>query len=381
MKTLLLLVGTFLHILLIQIYSYNKAQINDFIYYYTPRRYSPATSPDINLSESVLLSNEDFVYIPRTFDIEDTNELIKFGLYCTPSSFGFSKEEADVLFPNITYPDCSAVTGLNESLLYINREKDQIYMTCANNSGNFFYGPYSQYTMIKISETQLKSNIQNNGPFIHKNVEFGLGDCKGDNMHYMHAVVDPVFKKEPYAKAIDKMKDGKRPTIIYFITIDSFTRRHFFRKLPKTVEFFNNLKIAHPDIAVYDFKMHSTYGLNSMENQVPILGLRKNFVKTFKGKQFVDKLGIDAIWNLLRERGYISLMGIDGCGFAYPDSIGRNPNIDYSMRQFYCFVQKKTTIDPDKNFKDQRCIGQYMSHYYLLNYTHSVSRLNQGVNQ
>ena len=383
MKTFLFILGIILHILILEIYYYNKAQFNDFIYYYTPRRYPLTRNINLDSGDPILLSNEDFSYIPRTFDIDDTIQLLTIGLICTPISFGFNKEEADILFPRIEYPDCSGVTGVNKSSLYIDREKGQIYMTCPGNSGNFYYGPYNQYTMPRISDTQLKNYMLNNGPVSYKDIEFGLGlgECKGDKIHFMHAVLEPSFKEIAYDNAKKKIKDKERPIIIYFLTIDSFTRRHFFRKLPKTVEFFNNLKVTHPAIAIYDFKMHSTYGLNSMENQIPILGLRKNYVKTFKGKQFIDKLGIDAIWNILREKGYISLMGIDGCGFAYPDVIGRNPNVDYSVRQFYCFVQKKTTIDPDSNFKDQRCIGPHMNHYYLLNYTNAVARLNQGVNQ
>ena len=379
MKTIYLILSIILYILIIKLQLSNKTYINEFIYSYTPRKY-PARFSKLNFDDSIMLIKSNHQYSPRIFEIDDTNELKNFGLDCNPSSFGFSKEEADKLFPEEKYPDCSEVTGVNKSSLYIERDKDRIHMKCENNSGTLLYGPYSGMSLPKFVDTVI-SEINDTESIHHPYVEFGLGECKGDKTRFMHAVLEPLFRNEAYENAKNKIKNQERPIIIYFLTIDSFTRRHFFRKRPKTVEFFNNLKATHPDIAIYDFKLHSVYGLNSVENQVPILGLRKNFVYNFKKGQSIDKLGKDALWNMLREKGYISLMGIDGCGDAYPSSIGKNPNVDYSIRQFYCYVQNKTSINPDKNFNEQRCIGPHMNHYYLLNYTHSVSRLNQGVNQ
>ena len=149
-------------------------------------------------------------------------------------------------------------------------------MKCPASSEFFLYGPYSILTLPKITDTGYLINTNAN-PVDYKNIEFGIGDCKTDKKRFMHAVLEPAFNQKAYNNAKLKKKDEEKPVIMYFITIDSFSRRHFFRKLPKTVEFFNNLKATHPDIAVYDFKLHSIFGLNSIENQFPVLGLRTNF--------------------------------------------------------------------------------------------------------
>ena len=74
------------------------------------------------------------------------------------------------------------------------------------------------------------------------------------------------------------------------------------------------------------------------------------------------------------------MIGFDDCDHYFSLALGRNPDVDYSVRQFYCYVKERTSIFTDMG-TDQRCIGPYMNHYYILNYTHAVAKLNQGVNQ
>lgn len=61
------------------------------------------------------------------------------------------------------------------------------------------------------------------------------------------------------------------------LTIDSYSRRHFFRKLPKTVEFLNSLKGS--KYSVFDFKVHNIYSATSVENMVPVFGSNFNIDK------------------------------------------------------------------------------------------------------
>ena len=252
-------------------------------------------------------------------------------------------------------------------------------MNCGNNSGEFVYGPYSKYTLVHYQDTK-ELYVNNSGPFEVKDVEFGIGNCNNDKKKFMHAVLEPVFNEKAYNEA-KKVKSNKRPIIIYFLTLDGVSRRHFYRKLPKTMQYFNNLKTHHLNIAIYDFKLHNVFGRLSVENQVPIFGKYENYVSKFSGNQYIDKLGKNALWNILRNKGFISLLGFDDCDYDFADSLGRNPNVDYNVRQFYCYMKLKTGVLTDYRSKEQRCIGPYMNHYYILNYTHSVAKLNQGVNQ
>lgn len=47
--------------------------------------------------------------------------------------------------------------------------------------------------------------------------------------------------------------------IIAMITLDSFSRRHFFRKLPESVRLLNKLN-AEGKWKVFDFKVHNVAG-------------------------------------------------------------------------------------------------------------------------
>ena len=304
---------------------------------------------------------------------------MNYKLWCSPSSYGFNKIKSDALFPEYTYPKCSAVTGIKESSLHIDREKNMIFMTCNSNSGSFVYGPYSSNTLVSYTDTTVLMH-HDNGPRYHENVEFGLGVCKDKESNYHNVVLEPAFNKIAFENAMKKKAPGK-PTIIYFLTVDSASRKLFFRKLPKTINYFNNLHKTHPAFVIYDFKLHSVFGHNSRDNQVPIFGRAENYVTEFKGNQNIDKLGKDAIWNMLREKGYISLLGFDDCDASFPEAIGKNPKVDYSVRQFYCYVKKQLSMETAGFETKQRCLGAHMNHYYMLNYTHTVARLNQGVNQ
>lgn len=57
-----------------------------------------------------------------------------------------------------------------------------------------------------------------------------------------------------------------KPLLIFHIALDSLSRRHFIRKLPKTQEFLNDLnnKSKH---SVFDFKIHNIQDYASIENQ------------------------------------------------------------------------------------------------------------------
>ena len=164
-----------------------------------------------------LLSNKIHYYVPRIFDIEDTDELKKMNLFCKPTSFGFNKTIGQQKFPDQEYTECSNYTGINNSALYINRKTDEIYMTCPNNSGVFVYGPYDNITWMDLhilNSRNLSKIHYGNGPITVKDTEFALGKCS--NSQYNYAQMVPVFNKTAYDKAL-KLKPPGKPRIIYFL--------------------------------------------------------------------------------------------------------------------------------------------------------------------
>lgn len=50
----------------------------------------------------------------------------------------------------------------------------------------------------------------------------------------------------------------------------------------------------------------------------------------------MDHFGEKAIWNMLRKKGFVTLLGFDACNSNVPKVIGRRPNADYVVNTFYC---------------------------------------------
>jgi hypothetical protein len=55
------------------------------------------------------------------------------------------------------------------------------------------------------------------------------------------------------------------------VGIDSFSRRHFYRKLPTTVNYLNKLR-KNENYTVFDFKIHNVMGTDTAENLSNLFG-------------------------------------------------------------------------------------------------------------
>jgi hypothetical protein len=88
-----------------------------------------------------------------------------------------------------------------------------------------------------------------------------------------------------------------------------------------------------------------------------------------------DKLGNNALWFQLKEKKFITFIGLDDCDKGFTRELGRNIKIDYSVRQFYCITEMYFRILNSKKNLEQRCLGPHQIHFYLLNYTLDLLRL------
>ena len=389
-KVIVFLIGLLLYILIYIYYKNNKAEIIEWIYKSSPRLYTSNNSNQVTVSfyhsdstnytleDEILLPNAIFQYKPVSFHIDDTDKIMKSRLKCIPNSFGYRQDEGNKIFPKYNYRACKEITGISSQLIKVDTEQRKFSANCPRRVWKLISGPYSQDKFVDYTDIGIKESTFN-GPFTDKVVEFVFGHCKDDKKEYMNVLLDPVFNAAAYNKAKEKILPG-RPKIIYFINLDSISRKHFFRKLPTVINSLNNLNKTYPHMAAYDFKYHNIFGLSSIENQIPILDKYEKNPPRLSGKP-KDKFGKEALWNVLREKGYISLIGSDDCENEYSGVIGKNPNVDYSVRQFYCIAKKLNLYNYWTDSLKPKCIGQYTNHYYLLQYVHSVARLNQGVNQ
>jgi hypothetical protein len=325
------------------------------------------------------IPNSKFKYNPSPFLIDDTEELRKESISCQPSTFGYSVYRGDQIFPHHGYPKCSEINKQNDTYLKIDRSKNLLFMTCPKNKNHeLIYGPIDNRKLIKRKEGHVGWEVKTyKNPINAKNLEFGLGSCEDDDEKFMQAYMTPIFNESAYNKA--KSKVEKRPKIIYILTLDSLSRRHFFRKTPSIVDYLNSLN-KNSNYSVFDFKLHNNMGETSPKNQISIFSGSNEYKELNIKNKNQDMLGKKALWNMLRDKGYINLVAFEDCDGSFVDYIGRYPDVEYSVNPFYCAVEKFSSSSFRKTSSEQRCIGPFMSHYYILNYTNDVVRMNQGVN-
>lgn len=375
----------------------HEDEIAEFVEKATPPKYTPdnhevsTTSfpyrhPESSFNESDTQDPWDInieELPPDLFTIDDTEHLRSLNLACQPESYGYSIEQGSQIFPFHGYPSCSSVNNQNKSFIYINKEENRLYMDCPGDfKGRYVLGPLDERKLVTREEIEDLWEVREykEPELIEENVEFALGSCDEDSKaFYKQGHMTPRFNQTLYEQA--KLKTIGRPKIIFMLVLDSMSRRHFFRKLPKMIDFLNSLNHNSSDFWAFDFKLHNIIGPNSVANQVPIFGGKENYADSFEGDQNVDHLGSNALWNVLREKGYVNFFGFESCDFYFPKSLGRKPNFDYSVNPFFCAIYKYTDFKLDKDaILKQRCLGPFMSHRYPLNYTKEFIDMNLGVN-
>lgn len=347
--------------------------------------------------ESSNKAGEDYPPIPNTqfpykfsyLNIDNTNFLNFSSLACKPITFGYSVAEGEKVFPKFEYPLCSDLNNIKKPKASINTDSHQITMNCKDSeTGHYYSGPIENYKLMKVDQTKLIPLKTYKEVVVDaENLEFVLGSCdkktdktskptkKNDNL--IHAGMNPIFNEPLYKESLKKLAGTSK--IIIMATMDSMSRRHFYRKLPKVVKYLNESEKTLPKMALFDFKLHTTYGADTTGNQVPIFGGR-NFRSHQTHDQSEDRLGQFALWSKMKSKGFITMLGLDDCDAGFPRHLGYNIEVDHAVRQFYCLVDVHAGVKTAKNSTEQRCIGPHQSHYYLLNYTLRFVQMYQGAN-
>jgi len=382
------------------LYSYVRREYN--------RKYSPnnkavsTVTPSYTLQVSEILLSEDFddkfaklrienqdflatVDFRKPFDQDDT-DAIKIEhpeVVCMPDVFGYSKAQGDQVFPPYEYPDCAEKVSGPQALIEMDYEKNTLDITCPNKETPTYvtlapeFDPKKQYLQFEMQDSW---EPKRSPKVLSPRDEFVYASCS-EPPNYNSASYVPRFNLTAHdrAKEIMKSKGAARPLSILMLTVDSFSRRHFFRKLPKTVALLNSLN-GNSTYSVFDFKINNIQDAATVDNIVPFFG---NQTKVeYKNPPDRDILGDSAMWNKFREQGFVTYAAFENCDYFVPATIGRSIHTDHFTRSFYCAANHLLDLRMAKNSgMTQRCIGSHMSHYYLLNYTRAFSDLYDDVNQ
>jgi len=335
------------------------------------------------------ISNPEFklkVQYSDSFQLLDEGKIVelKTQLACVPFSFGYDEKKGNAVLPPYVYPNCASRVVQPQPRLALNHTTKEFSMKCSSGS-NLVYVLHptsipatSQYEYSDLHRA-LSEEIYNEA-VTNVSSEYAFGKC---HSQFNSAVLIPKYKPEAYNRSLSIMAKNspsgvQRPLIILFITVDSFSRHHFFRKMPHTIAYLNELNKG-GDFAVFDFKLSNIMGQGSPENMMPMF-TNESFSSHDPPLQS-DQSGPYSLWSIFTSLGYVTLLGFEDCDHHFPIYMGLDLEIDHLIRSFYCAAVKYCNVYMSLDWRLQRCIGDYMSHYYTLNYTHTFSQLYSGANQ
>lgn len=311
-------------------------------------------------------------------------------LSCQPNPLGYSSYQAEKIFPKIIFPTCEAKSDIYEDLIWIDPSTSTLHMKC---QGWYYLGVPQDNEYIG-RDTYIKDPKLYKKPIkLHKNEEWAFGSCSEEDTiegaTYRHRPKDDVISrvqaqmKEQQKKAYDKYGVNQTmPLTVIILLLDSVSRESFYRNLPKTLEFLKSLNPS--SFTVHDFKTHNVVKDNSIDNQYPTwTGKAYKHVTNQEQKEnnekFKDLIEDKAIWGYLKKKGWATMFAAEFCNDYFSRGIGRKPNVDHIMTEFWCGAKVLTGFDDMA--ETQRCIGNKNSHYYLFNYTLEYVSNYQGLNK
>lgn len=295
------------------------------------------------------------------------------------------------MFPPVEYPRCWDTVDNPFPIVHLNYDSNTLTMNCTKGQKpKYVLGPVDDRKLVLRHEVEDMWEMKEYSKPVklEKRHEFALATCNEEMLD--RAVYIPRFNETLYketAQTMQKLRQAhsthKKPLIVLMMIVDSFSRKHFFRKLHKTVDYLNHLNSGN-SYKIYDFFMHNIIGTNSVGNQAPILGSNfyiENIEEKYIGDLNQDFAGEDGIWTIYKKKGFVTYFGLESCDNSFPRKLGRMPNIDHVSSPFYCATYKFTDYKASKSNRKQRCIGPHMSHYYIFNYTQAFTEMYSGLNQ
>lgn len=318
------------------------------------------------------------------FDINDTEAFESFRdlMACLPESFGYSIDEGLKIFPPKKYPDCADQNKDLLGELVFDTDHNEMHLSCNNDyEGQFILGPRDDRRLVRSEDNEFKVHRYDGQPVkLHGNEEYVLASCKRSGK-FEHVSTRPRFNQTAYDRASETGKrlgyKFEKPVNIVNVILDSFSRRHFYRKLEDTVNYLNNMN-HNGTHAVFDYKLHNINGENSIGNMaITLAGMSPDAREQYA----MSSYNLD-IWEKMKELGFVTFIGQENCNKDFAGVLGEHINVDHSINEFYCAAEKFSKYSIDKYETNvHRCIGKKMSHEYIMNYTIEFMDMYAGVDK
>ena len=320
-------------------------------------------------------------YELKPFKIDDTSKLdsLKGIVKCIPSIWGYSKEDAASIFPDKEYPRCESFKESKGSIK-LDYKTNTLEINCNKGPARYITGNKPGYAIVNRSGNSWEVKTYPGEPVeLQGHEEYILAECGGDG-EFDLALTLPRYNQTLHQESVQKTRAHpnllEQPLTFLHIACDSFSRRHFFRKLKRTVKFINWIN-TDSEFYAFDFKIHNIIGPSSIDNQAYIYSGMSKEERGLKSNPCPED-----IWNLLRPFGFISAVLLDSCNAEFAPILGTDITVDYSINEFYCAAHKYTSYQDVKvGLNSQRCIGPQMSHQYIFDYAEALLDMYNGTNK
>ncbi|CAG9322491.1 unnamed protein product [Blepharisma stoltei] len=216
------------------------------------------------------------------------------------------------------------------------------------------------------------------------NSEFGFAKCgPSKKQGWLHNRFSPsasLRAQEMKDTIINKLnlKNRPKPLTVLVLLVDAVSRQHFYRTMNKTVDLLYNLNAESSDLyTVFDFFNGNSHGENTLPNLVPLLyghTYQEHLLKTQSlslkkadDAEKYSKIQEEIIWKHYEKYGFVTMFGWETRWDYFAEIGGRKVLCDHTAASFW---RGAVEIAAYTDFiEKQRCIGNYHSHQYLLNYT------------
>lgn len=363
--------------------SYSFGMRDEWIHNYIPC--TSNCSWETTTSNSAFLTSTLFRQ-PLTVDSDEQVTSIAHQLACVPHPFGYNNSQGSALFPPQNITHCKDRSQPEpRPKIWFDAEKEEFAMECPRGRmGRYVIHPkaISVTDELKLEKLQRYWRVENypGWPVKYHYGEFVYGSCGNE---FTEAILFPRFRPEVHSRAKNISSQlgndqPVKPLIVLFLTVDSYSRRHFYRKMPKTVEY---LTALHNDAiySVFDFKVHNVLGKYSPENMVPMF-TNISLHSSVRPKR-EEQTGPGSLWAVAKRMGFVTHLSFESCGSNFGNVIGEKLSVDHHTNTFFCAAEVYMQFKYTNKEAEHRCIGPHWAHSHLLNYTHSLSRLYSGLSQ
>jgi hypothetical protein len=328
----------------------------------------------------------------KTLKLQQFRTVENPNILSTPFSYGYSLEQANSIFKTRKFVDCA----LNRYNPIVKISNSTLEVECNRYPAQYFIGNEREKEIFGKIDYKPKWILFGDRTVIDlEDKEFAMIKC---SLFVKQAYLINKFSssasnraKNITANLIESSNSQSyKPLGVYILTLDSVSRRHFFRKLKKSVEYLNSTIVDSENFVLYDFLINNVHGGSTQANLVNML-LGKNFdihnlelsLEHAKGNENNDEFfkGVQekSLWKIYEKKGFVTLFSFETIYNYFNNDIGKKLYTDHAVLSFWNAATKVF------NYWDfmtkQRCLGTKNASKYQLDYLSSFIKNYAGHNK